>query len=322
MTKISPGTIIVGIFAVLFGLVGAYAVRQSLTPKPVEVAAAPAEPRPILVPVAAVDLEPGRPLNLGDVAIMRVLPEEAQARGFTGAYMRDSQQIIGRILRQGAVKGGTFFPEMFYPQGMGPSLAERLKPGYRAVTIPIHNDAAVAGMATSGSLVDVILRTRPTPQDPLPETTVTLLEGVEVLALNRVATPGVQAVGDVRGRNEMTVTLAVSPKQANALRVVEGRGELSLAMRNPEDRAISSDSAPQTLGGLLGLVPAQRFQTEIYRGTTRSATTFSGSPPHSYVSEQFPVRAEVEDAPAVIVPAAAPKAALRNEPRDLAASRE
>jgi Flp pilus assembly protein CpaB len=206
---------------------------------------------------------------------------------------------------------------------MGPSISERLKPGYRAVTIPIQNDAAVAGMATPGSVVDVILRTRPAAAEPIPETTVTLLEGVEVLALGRVATPGVQMVGDARGRSEVTVTLAVSPRQANALRVVEGRGELSLAMRNPSDRVISADSAPQTLHGLLGLVPAQRHATEFYRGTARSTVTFTGSAPHSYVREQFPVRAEVDEAAANTPAAAAeePKAALRDEVTRLNAAR-
>ncbi len=292
--KISPGTIIVGVFAVLFGLVGAYAVRQQLTKKPVEeVASPPAAPRPVFVPVAAVDLEPGRPLTLSDVAIVQVAPDQLAARGFNGPYMRDSQQIIGRILRGPVVKGKTFFPELFYPQGQGPSVAERLKPGYRAVTATIENDAAVAGLAPPGSLVDVIFRTQAEENGAHPQTTVTLLEGVEVLAIGKVATPGAQ-VNTGRSDRELTVTLAVSGKQANALRVVEGHGQLSLALRNPRDLATATEGEAQTLGGLLGLPQPKSYTTEVYRGSTRNTVTFVDPTPASFQLNQFPVRADVE----------------------------
>ena len=292
MTKISPGTVIVGIFAVLFGLVGAYAVRQQLAAKPAPEPAAPEAPRPVLVPVAAVDLEPGRSLTVSDVVILRLLPGQLESQGIRGAYMRDSEQIVGRILKQPLTKGATFFPDQFYPQGLGPSIAERLKPGFRAVTVPIENAAAVAGMATPGSVVDVLFRSTPDKEKQTPETTVMLLENVEVLALGDVSTPGAQAAGDARPSRNLTVTLAVSPKQAGALQVVQGRGEMSLAMRNPEDRVTSAAAPPQTLEGLLGLPQPVSLTTEIYRGTTRNTVTFVDPAPRSFQLDQLPVRAD------------------------------
>ncbi len=312
--KVSPGTIIVGVFAVLFGLVGAYAVRQQLTKKPVENVAAPAPPRPVFVPVAAIDLEPGRPLTLGDVAIVQVSPDQLEARGYTGPYMRDSQQIIGRILRAPVAKGKTFFPELFYPQGQGPSVAERLKPGYRAVTATISNDGAVAGLATPGSLVDVIFRTKSDKTGAHPETTVTLLEGVEVLAVGKVATPGAQVEADGNKR-DLTVTLAVTGNQANALRVVEGHGELTLALRNPQDREATTETEAQTLGGLLGLPQPQSFTTEVYRGSKRNTVTFVEPAPQSFQLKQFPVRANVEQ-PVSHADAAQDTAAANAAPAD------
>jgi hypothetical protein len=57
---------IVAIFAVLFGLVGAYAVRRYLEPPPPPAAAAE---QPITIPLASIDLDPGRPIRLGDIVL-------------------------------------------------------------------------------------------------------------------------------------------------------------------------------------------------------------------------------------------------------------
>jgi pilus assembly protein CpaB len=328
MTRVSPGTILVGVFAVLFGLVGAYAIRQELMKKPAEpVAVAPA-PRPVFVPVASVDLEPGRELNLSDIAMVQVLPEELEARGYTGPYMRNSEQIVGRILRAPVTKGATFFTEMLYPEGVGPSIAERVQPGFRAVTIAIASDDAVAGLATPGSLVDVIFRAQANEEDQTPETTITLLEGVEVLAIGRTSTPGAQTADETRPGRDVTVTLAVAPKQANALRVVQGRGELSLAMRNPHDVVAATDGSPQTLDSLLGLPRPKSFSTEIFRGSTRNTVTFVEPTTPVIRLEQFPVRSDANKptslqdpqspAPAAPADASTNKAAAASEIRILA----
>ena len=179
MSRLSPGTVIVAIFAVLFGLVGAYAVRKSMQKPEKETP----EPRMSIVPVASIDLEPGRRLTLGDVALLRLTDEQVKDRGFPEGYMTNPQQIIGRILRDPNKQGEVFLTQQFYPEGMGPSIAERLKPGFRAVTVPIAANAAVSGMATPGSFVDVIFRTEARAEENLPATPVTLLESVEVLAI-------------------------------------------------------------------------------------------------------------------------------------------
>jgi len=68
------------------------------------------------------------------------------------------QQILGRTLVSEHKKGEAFLPEMLYPEGMGPSVLDSLKPGFRAVSIPIQNIQAVAGFARPGSIVDVPYR--------------------------------------------------------------------------------------------------------------------------------------------------------------------
>jgi pilus assembly protein CpaB len=269
MSRISPGTIIVGIFAILFGLVGAYAVRQYLTQELEVAAEEPAPPQVFRIPVASVDLKPGRPLNVSDVAILRLTREQLIEQNLPENYMTNPRQIFNRILRGPLKQGEAFLTTQFYPIGMGPNVAERLKPGYRAMTIPVTNPLTVAGFATPGSLVDVLFRTFPNSRSELQETTVTLLENVEVLALGLNQVPGTNTAG----RSQNTVTLAVTPHQANALKVVEKRGELSLVLRAPDDVVMNAAAEPQTLRTLLGL-NKPTFSTEVYRGGRLEVNTF------------------------------------------------
>lgn len=270
MTRISSGTLIVGIFAVLFGLVAVYVIRRELQPKPTPEPEPVAEERPLIVPLAAIDLVAGRPLKMGDVALVRMTRDQIKERNLPVEYMSNPQQIIGRIPRVALTKGQAFTTEALYPEGLAPSVAERLQEGYRAVTVSIHDIGAVAGFAVPGSMVDVLFRSEADEDQEIPETTVTLLEGVEVLALDANRIEGSDRLDDVT-----TVTLAVTPGQAGILKVVEGRGELSLAIRSPEDAVLASNAESLTLSGLLGVEkkPAP-FRAEIYNGSSRQTLIF------------------------------------------------
>jgi hypothetical protein len=134
-----------------------------------------------------------------------------------------------------------------------------------------------------GSFVDVIFRIQAVPGDPsrrvpgLPETTITLVENVEVLAVNRTEGMGLNpGVVDVRTNVNRkpdsfaaaikSVTLAVTPDQSNILKAATGRGELSLQLRGAHETGKQS-IGPVTLEKLLGIKPEDSpAQMEIYRG--------------------------------------------------------
>jgi len=231
MSKGNSGSLTVVIFALLIGLGGAYVVRQQMNrpqgapPMPVVSA-----PNMIYVPVAAVELQKGHTLTLGDIAILSFTPEQLAKSAYAGkVFMRDTAQIIGRTLQVDAAKGVTFIPDLLYPEGMGPGIADRLQPGYRAVTVSIADIGAVFGFARPGSMVDVLFRAKA--GEDRPEQTLTLLERIQVLAINANMLPD----SKIDLKETGTVTLSVTPSQAKVLKVVEGRGELSLALRNPKD---------------------------------------------------------------------------------------
>ncbi len=274
MSRVSPGTLLLAISAVMFGLLAAFVIRSQMANR--EVAAQPTGPQTYIVPVASGDLKKGRQIVMGDIAILRLTAAEVRERGYTQQYMRNTQQIMGRILNQDITKGQSFDTHLFYPEGTMPSVAERLQPGYRAVNITVSGEAAVAGFAGAGSVVDVLFRSEEGNRDEeKPDLTVTLLEAVEVLAFNRDTSEGVKKDNDSRQRSDTaSVTLAVTPEQAAALQVVSGRGSLSMALRHPDDLTRVLPVAPRTLDQLLNRPFKERHKMEVYRGNQLSSVLF------------------------------------------------
>ncbi len=282
MAKISPGTMTVAIFAILVGLAGAYTVRHYLHQAPErapEAVARPAAEKPIYVPVAAREIAVGQKLSINDIVIRQFSAAEFSKSEFAGkAFMPTTEQIVGRMVKEPLQPNQVFHPNNFFPDEMGPGIAERLQPGYRAVSIPIENIGAVQGFARAGSVVDVLFRAALDEESP--EITVTLIEGVEVLALDQTVVPGQIAKRDRSSSEKGSVTLAVTPEQAKALKVAEGRGELSLTLRHPEEKGdmqlVSTASRSMTLEEVLGVPHKPKpAQIEIYRAGQKEVVDFS-----------------------------------------------
>jgi len=109
MARISTGTMTVGIFAVLFGLVGAYALRASLTKPEAE---GPPPPRHVNVPLASSAIPAGRRLTLGDMVLVPMTQEDMRGRNYPlEQLMIDTNQIVGRIAQKDPYRGGCQTPD-------------------------------------------------------------------------------------------------------------------------------------------------------------------------------------------------------------------
>ena len=154
MQKVSAGTVFLAFIAVLFGLLGVYAVRKIVQPR----ALAKEAPQRLVVPLASRNLKPGRVVTLSDVALVRLSREQMLKREIPKMFMSDPQQIIGQTVLTNIQRGKTFDTQNFYPQGFRPNVAEQLEVGERAITIKVSNEHGLGGYATAGQLVDIIFR--------------------------------------------------------------------------------------------------------------------------------------------------------------------
>lgn len=279
MFRITPGTLIIALFAVILAALVALEVRRRTQVVPV-IAAQRTPDTYVNLPVAARDLETDRPLTEADVGILRLSQAELAARKPPRLYMLDVKQITGRVLKNRLLKDAFFQPDDFYSDRMGKTLVERLAQGFRAVTIKVDNVGSLDGHAVPGAFVDVIFRNDKAGTS-MPVGAMTLLADVEILAIgdNTVqgATGGpLHLPNNATTFRETTVTLAVPADKANRLKVVEGRGTLSLVLRSKEDRDLLSNSRPETLEGLMGITPAKGpFVSQYFRRGRATTYVFS-----------------------------------------------
>ncbi len=131
----------------------------------------------------------------------------------------------------------------------------RLKPGMRAVTIPVDRVKAVAGLIEAGDRVDVMAAVGR--GAGIPPKTFTIIRGALVLAmgseLEATGAAGASPAPD-SGSSATTVTLGVTPEQADLLTVADLNTTLRLALRSPQE-PVRSLPAEKLEFADLGTVP-------------------------------------------------------------------
>lgn len=143
----------------------------------------------------------------------------------------DPSRIVGSLSLITIPAGSTITASKIgHPSDVG--LPVRLKTGMRAVSLQIDKVKGVSGLVEPGDRVDVIAV--PARQGDAPPTAATILRGVRVLAMgdtleNNSATPSPQESAST------TVTLEVTPKQANLLAMADLNTTLRLAARSSKE---------------------------------------------------------------------------------------
>ncbi len=281
VNRVSPGLILLCFFGTLIGLAVLYGIKRSFEPKRAPTVVAEKPQRIIL---ASTDLPIGRTIRNSDFVTIALNKKQFESRKWPVMMMAEGKQLIGRTLRQPVKKGQPFEPELFYPEGTGPNVADRLGPGMRAVPVQIST-SGIPVQATPGNFVDVIFRSDASKDESLPELTSTLISGVEILAIGDNITVGMRATLD-RKAEFQTVILAVTSEQAMRLKVIEGKGVSSLTLRS-EIVATNAEEEPQklTLADVLDLPPVVEpvpppeepppLVSEVFRRGKRQVTLFS-----------------------------------------------
>ncbi|MBI4229289.1 MAG: Flp pilus assembly protein CpaB [Planctomycetes bacterium] len=187
-----------------------------------------AERNSVQIAAAARDLTAGTAVSLQDLTLQS-RPEPYADPGLVRGG--DARSILGRTLlnerRAGEAIAWADLAEA------SRSLSEAVPPGQRAFTIRVDETTGVGGHLHPNARVDVLgvfdLPSSDDPEGPARVVCRTVASNVTILAA------GERSGGDAPGEGYATVTLAVSPEEAQALALASREGELTLVLRNPAD---------------------------------------------------------------------------------------
>ena len=275
MKRVTPGTVTIGVLAILFGLAAAYGARRYLT----QPATGPRAARPatVAIVVPRVNLPKYARIREQDVDVAEVSPQNAPK----GAVALKSRSLF-RLTKVAVMAGQPLLEENLYPIGEVPTLADQLPPGYRAVTLSVDASSALNGMILPESLVDINMTVKGDRPELNGLTTLTVMRSVKVLATSeaRFSTGEERQAGQLRN-----ITVAVTPEQANKLILAQRYGSLSVTLVSTKDPALaqlSDDRAMVNPSDLLGLLPIPaaeepvRKTAQIWRGGSMKEVVFEG----------------------------------------------
>jgi pilus assembly protein CpaB len=185
-----------------------------------------------------------------------VSPDQVKTRNVPKELVPDGaitnpEEVVQRVALNSLVKEEPFIERKLGPRNGGRGLAPLVPTGMRAFSIQTpHVATQVAGFILPGNKVDVLLTMDG--RGPNDQTgggfTSTLLQNVEILAVDqRLEAP---AENRVDTKTLHSVTLLVTPDQANQLDLGQNRGTLHLSLRNPGDTG-PAKSQPATLANLV-----------------------------------------------------------------------
>lgn len=177
--------------------------------------------------VAAKPLNVGTTIKPGDVTISKVPVAAFPKSGFMKVEEVLDRPVVSNILAEEAVIEGRLAP-----RGSGAGLAPVIPVGMRAVTVRVNDVVGVAGFVLPGMRVDITVTGRPpTGQETL---TTTVLQNITVLSAGTTMAP------DAKGAaiNAPTVTLLVTPEQAEVIILAGSEGRIQLVLRNGSDNDV------------------------------------------------------------------------------------
>jgi Flp pilus assembly protein CpaB len=227
----------------------------------------PAAPTTVKVMVAAQDIMLGTRVD----ATMVAAADRPASEGIDAFAAPD--QLVGAIARRAITRGDVVHSRDFQTASNPgtANIAGAVRPGLRAIAVPLDKVTAVAYLIQPGDYVDVLLAlddadklnpiVAPNPRanapitgpdgtsydttpfisldDWLNNTTVkVLVQNVQVLAAEEAApAPQSNVVVVQNNAPAFVVVLAVTPQQAEMIRFAQLDGNVSLVLRSPDDQA-------------------------------------------------------------------------------------
>jgi len=178
--------------------------------------------------VAVVDIPLASTINTNQVNVMP-WPKENLLKG----AISDPKKVQGRVARREFVVGEPIVESKLVPADIAPgNLSLKVPAGMRAFTIPVNEVVGVGGFIIPDSRVDVVLTTSSASQGGQ-QISKFVLEDIRVLAVGQTIEQK-----DNKPITVPTITVAVTPEDAEKLALAISDGKIVLVLRNFMDNAV------------------------------------------------------------------------------------
>lgn len=197
--------------------------------------------RMVNVVVPKRDLPRGAPIQ-NDRAVWAVRPVPAEYASANAVDPQHFGQLVGGKLSAPLHAGEPLLT--VYVETSAAMFSSTLEDGHRALTTEVDEVNSISGMLRPSDHIDLMVTAHGSGNGNQAETTFALLSNVAVLATGQVTHKGDD--GNAQ-RTYTTITLSVSPEDAERIVVAKNSGRLTAVLRNPDDtqpsgiRAMSID---------------------------------------------------------------------------------
>ncbi len=182
--------------------------------------------------------------------------------------------VVGRVTRVPVFEGEPIVPGRLAPTGAGAGLEQKIAPGTRAMAVRINDVAGISGLLQPNSRVDVLVTLAEDNANNQSQVAKLFMENMRVLSVGTA----VQRDQDGKPNNATTVTLGVTPEEAERLAVAMNKGSIQLVLRGYGDPdtvrtrgATSQDVLAQLRGAPLEVARAAIPSRQPVRHTVRAA---------------------------------------------------
>jgi len=218
--NLPKGVLYVGC-AVVAGLVATFAIHKYIS---VKTKVAVVGTHPVLV--AAVDISPGTQITGQAV---KTVPWPQELIPPNAAF--SLKGLEGRVLAVPVGRGEAILLSKLAPEGAAAGLSGLLGENKRALTVRVDDVSGVAGFIHPGDHVDILAEMKiPKADDNLSKT---ILQNIVVLTTGQI--------WEQKGENKPvvvnTVTLELTPDQAEVLNLASNVGKIRLSLRNRSNTA-------------------------------------------------------------------------------------
>jgi pilus assembly protein CpaB len=211
--------------AVALGLTAAFVAQRSMHNKNSQTAQ-----KMVQIAVAKAPIAPGAMLGPDDITLTPMPGEAPPPQTFT-----NPGDLIGRVISAPMVPGQAFVTTLLAPKGTLAGLEALVPQGMRAVTVDVTESGAMSGLLTPGARVDVVV-TNINREDQSKSVTRTIVQNLTVAAVGQRLSPA-KSDGEKEMPVARTVTLLVTPHNAQMLDMAQSIGRIRLIMRATGDQA-------------------------------------------------------------------------------------